>query len=44
MADAKSLWSWMKIAKSGEESFYIDSMAYVRVGMDVSDCFRLMSF
>ena len=36
MAYAKSAWSWRKIVES---SFYIDSMAYVLLGNDVSECF-----
>ena len=40
MADAKSVWSRRKIVEISAE-FYIDSMACVRVGNDVS-VFRLM--
>ena len=38
MADAKSVWSWSKIVDSVKR-FYIDSVACVRVGNDVSEWF-----
>ena len=38
MADAKGVWSVKKIIESRLE-FYVDSRAYVRVGMDVNEWF-----
>ena len=40
MADAKSVWSWRKIVESSAE-FYIDSMACVWVGNDMSEWFQI---
>ena len=38
VSDVKSEWTWRKLLKA-ELSFYIDSWACVRVGMDVSEWF-----
>ena len=40
MADAKSVWSYRKIVKA-VQSFYVDSEACVKAGMDVREWFKV---
>ena len=42
MAGTKRVWSWRKIfTVESSEDVYVDSKACVRVGMDVSEWFRV---